>query len=377
VIRLTTMCLSLALLAGVVCAADWPMMCHDSARSGIADTPGPSAGTVAWAAQLGGSVDGSPIVVGGRIYVGSSSGEFFCLNRADGSVVWHARTGGTITGGALLRDGRVFVGSGDGFVYAFEADSGDLLWRHRTGRPILAGLALTQDHLIVGSMDRTLRALNQETGRTAWRIDSEGGISAPPAIAGDVIYYGDEVGSVSAVAASEGSRVWTAKLSGRVIAAPTLADGKLLVPLMSLSALSPPGVQFLTAFDVADGKKLWTVPKPTAESVMGSPVVYNGIAWAFTVEGYVSSGILRGFSLADGALIAEQKRGRLVVDASLAVAGDTLYYAGQDGQICFNDAQSGGVRKTVRLGGKIFSSPAIADAKLYVGCQDGKLYCIE
>jgi len=69
--------------------------------------------------------------------------------------------------------------------------------------------------------------------------------------------------------------------------------------------------------------------------------------------------------------------GRLVVDASLAVAGDTLYLAAQDGTVRFLDVRTGAERRRVALGGKVFSSPAIADGRLYVGCQDGRLYCIE
>ena len=356
---------------------DWPSFCHDHLRTGISNGAGPATGTIAWSADLGGSVDGSPIVSGDRIYVGNSAGVFFCLRQDTGEVLWKQTTGGAIIGAAEIGDGKAFIGSADRFLYAFDASSGERVWRHRTLRPVLAAPVFLEDRVILGSMDGSLRAVDPSSGKTIWSVKGEGGISSPPAVREGTLYYGDESGCIYARKTDDGTLLWEAKLAGRIIAAPTIAGNTLLVPLMSLSRLSPPKTEFLTAWNLDDGKKLWTIPKPGAQSVMCSPLVVNGVVWVATVEGYVSEGKLVGFRLTDGAKATEQKMGRLVIDASPAVAGDTLYVAGQNGIVYFMNAATGGAMKRVQLGGKVFSSPAIADGRLYVGCQDGKLYCIE
>jgi len=84
----TSLALATVFLAACIpCVADWPVACHDLARTGIADGAGPAGTEVVWATNLGGSVDGSPIVVGERVYVGTSAGKFAALSRADGSVI--------------------------------------------------------------------------------------------------------------------------------------------------------------------------------------------------------------------------------------------------------------------------------------------------
>jgi outer membrane protein assembly factor BamB len=355
-------------------ADDWPTFRHDPARSGVASSPGPSDAAVEWTADLGGSVDGSPIVVGDHIWVGNSHGELFALNRADGKAIWKATTGGAIVGAAEIAGDLVVAGSVDCFLYAFDRQTGQLRWRHRAERPVLGGPTYVQGKLIFGAMDGVLRALDPATGKTLWTAAPGGGISSPVAVQESTLYYGDEAGNLFARRLEDGSALWTQKLAGRVIAAPTIAEGKLLVPLMSLSALTPPECEYLTAWSL-EGQKLWN-PKPGAMSLMATPLVASGTVWCFSVEGYTSEGVLRGFRLADGSPVAELKMGRQVVDAAMAVAGDTLFMASENGVLYFLNARTGAVLKTLRLGGKIFSSPAVADGRLYVGCQDGKLYCV-
>jgi hypothetical protein len=363
------------LLAGLAAADDWPTFRHDLARTGIASSAGPTEAVVDWTVDLGASVDGSPILVGDRIYVGNSHGELFALSRADGKPIWKATTGGAIVGAPEVAAGLVTAGSTDCFLYAFDAQTGQLRWRYRADRPVLGSATSVAGRLIFGAMDGILRAVDPATGRAAWTAPGPGGISSPVAVLDDTLYYGDEGGTLFARSVADGTQVWTQKLSGRVIAAPTIADGKLLVPLMSLTALTPPNCEYLTAWSL-DGQKLWNA-KPGAMSLMATPLVAAGTAWAFTVEGYTSDGVLRGFRLADGQPLAELKMGRQVVDSAMALAGDTAFLASENGALYFLNARTGGVTKSVRLGGKIFSSPAVADGRLYVGCQDGKLYCVK
>lgn len=364
-----------ALLAASLAGADdWGTFRHDLARSGAASSPGPTEAAVDWTVDLGGSVDGSPIVVADRIYVGNSHGELFALNRADGGPVWKATTGGAIVGAAEVVGDLVVAGSVDCFLYAFDRQTGQLRWRHRAERPVLASATSVGGKLVFGAMDGVLRALEPATGKAVWIAPAAGGISSPVAVQDDTLYYGDESGSIFARKLADGSEMWSQKLSGRVIAAPTIAEGKLVMPLMSLSALTPPNCEYLTAWSL-DGQKLWNA-KPGAMSLMATPLVASGTVWCFTVEGYTSDGVLRGFRLADGLPIAELKMGRQVVDSAMAVAGDTAFLASENGTLYFLNASTGRVLKTLRLGGKIFSSPAVVDGRLYVGCQDGKLYCV-
>ena len=92
------LCLALMLVAGGLSADEWPTWCHDLGRSGQASSPGPAQGVIAWAVDIGGSVDGSPIIVGEHVYVGNSDGKLLCLRRDSGATVWAFQTEGPVLG---------------------------------------------------------------------------------------------------------------------------------------------------------------------------------------------------------------------------------------------------------------------------------------
>jgi polyvinyl alcohol dehydrogenase (cytochrome) len=130
-------------------SADWPMYGHDARRTnynkgdtsiglGSVANLAPRFQTFIGMGDLPSS--SSPIVSGGRVYLGSSvnSGEnYFCLDAGTGAVLWSADIGhasfpgnvGIGSTGAVV-DGVVYVGGGDAAYYALDAQTGAILWRH-------------------------------------------------------------------------------------------------------------------------------------------------------------------------------------------------------------------------------------------------------
>ena len=78
-----------------------------------------------------------PAVVGGRLIVGSESGDVFALKPDSGCIEWtfHAqgsvRTGFVVGPGSIKRaqSGVVYLGDQHGFVYALDSATGQLLWK--------------------------------------------------------------------------------------------------------------------------------------------------------------------------------------------------------------------------------------------------------
>jgi polyvinyl alcohol dehydrogenase (cytochrome) len=198
--------------APVAPAADsgpaWNGWGHDLANTRFQDEPGLTAGEVPhlklkWAFGYRATyIYGQPTLVGGRVYVTSSSGRVYSLDAKSGCTYWTfdaaapvrtavsiARVHGTL---------RVLFGDDSSVVYMLDADHGRLLWRRRldphpaahiTGAPVFNGERL---YVPVSSLEElsatspayecckfrgSVAALDIANGHLIWRTYT---ISQPP-----------------------------------------------------------------------------------------------------------------------------------------------------------------------------------------------------
>ena len=64
-------------------------------------------------------VDSSPVVAGGRVYVGSSDGRFYVLSQDKGQKLFEFDMGAPVTASPALASGRIVIGSLDGRLICF------------------------------------------------------------------------------------------------------------------------------------------------------------------------------------------------------------------------------------------------------------------
>src|SRR6476660_2556862 len=87
-----------------------------------------SAPRVAWRLHTGGRVFGSPAVAGATVYIGSTDGNVYALDRATGGLRWKTAAGGRVTSTPAVAGGRVYLVSYDGRLYALDAGTGGVAW---------------------------------------------------------------------------------------------------------------------------------------------------------------------------------------------------------------------------------------------------------
>lgn len=105
-------------------------------------------GRLLWRFISDGPIRFAPVAWEGKVYFGSDDGHLYCLDAGDGSLRWKFRAAPSerkllgnrrlistwpVRGGPVLRDGRIYFAAGvwsfEGvFVYALDAESGELLW---------------------------------------------------------------------------------------------------------------------------------------------------------------------------------------------------------------------------------------------------------
>jgi outer membrane protein assembly factor BamB len=214
-------------------------------------------GTLLWQRELGASSAGSPLLLGGDIYL-SVDHALLRIGSA-GQTIWRSELGAAASPAALVRGPSgplLAVGEADGWLAAVGLD-GALRWRTQLAAPALAQPA--DDHaggVLAGDAAGALHRLDAGSGAISWErplvhpVQSDslppGGalIAAPPLVAADgTIYLGGRDGSLSALG-PDGSLRWRYESGSDITATPTqLADGSVLVGLLDwrVVAVSPAG----------------------------------------------------------------------------------------------------------------------------------------
>ena len=93
---------------------DWPQLQHDPQRTGHTQDPGPTGGKVLWEFDLNRELVGKcaqPVIVGGKVYLGSLRGVLRCFDAATGTVAWEYRTKGPIAHSAGVAERLLLTSS--------------------------------------------------------------------------------------------------------------------------------------------------------------------------------------------------------------------------------------------------------------------------
>ena len=202
-----------------------------------------STGKERWRASTGGRVRSSPAVDGSRVYVGSADGRVYAFNRSTGAVAWKFDTEGvklesknfgydrrTVQSSPAVVNGTVFVGARDGWLYALDAATGAERWRfdHKiswvnTSPAVLDGV------VYAGSSDgQFVQAVDGSSGKELWRTTT-GTTWSSPSVAGDVVYAGDGQGRLHALDRKSGKLLWSFRTGSTVHSSPTPAGDLVIV----------------------------------------------------------------------------------------------------------------------------------------------------
>ena len=152
----------------------------------------------------------------------------------------------------VVADGRLYVGTSHGHVYALDRGSGKTVWVYETGGPVLGSCAYAGGVVYAGSMDHCCHAIDARTGRRVWAQETGEGLWAAPVVAGGRVFVAGRDGFVRAFGAADGTPAWQAPIGGLVMNTPAYADGVLYVA---------GGDMHVYAYDGRTGRRRWKSAK--------------------------------------------------------------------------------------------------------------------
>lgn len=388
-----------------------------------------------WSYITGDEIHSSPCVVDGMVYFGSDDGYIYCIEAATGELVWrtgldpnptegpsiagrihpgsfldfrHPRGAGptgqvrgamcvegkpkvgahAVRGSPLAVDGRIFVGTGLGVhswghLHCLDARSGEIIWSNDTRPSGQMFYGSSVDHAPAYAFGRiyalgdTIVVFDAATGTA---VRGQGG--SPP---------GEEYHAYYSQLALSRDRAFTIAALGREAVT-------VCVSLIDHSIIGIGGGWG------RDGYSLGRYPAPC-------PVIAEGLVYCVEQGEVIKQGggcVIRIYQAErDYKDEPERREGDVKflgnawypytltalkclkslqlewrsggdggITASPAYANGILFCPTREGSLVVFDAQ--GQRLRIQVGnGILYSSPAIARGRLYIGCDDGNIYCLE
>ena len=321
---------------------------------GVYDGPAPTLQTLAWKFKTGGRVISSPLVVGDAVYVGSTDGSLYAINRADGTPRWKFDSKGPISSSPAFDNGLVFISSLDGLVYAIDAATGQSKWTFATR----------------GERRFTAPGIHGAIPRTERMPDPFDVFTSSPTVADGVVYIGSGDQNVYALDATTGALRWTFATGDVVHASPAVANGVVVIGSWDRN---------LYALDAQTGRERWHY------TTGNDTVIYNqiGIASSATiVNGAVfvggRDGKFHSVDFATGAVRWVHNNNGGWTIASPAVRNGIVYFPTSDGtRFKALDVNTGDVKINLQNKAVSFSSPAIVGDLALYGTSDGYLNAVD
>src|SRR5262249_53934974 len=229
--------------------------------------------TQAWASPVGTfTLFASPVVCGGKVFIGGDDGHMYALDATTGATVWVGPTQASFfVDSAAVGHRLVFANSIYSTLLAYDAETGAIAWTSNL-TDVRASPTLSNGTLYVASNDGTLTALDAETGTPLW--SRQGGCCVydqAPAVDGGRVFQMRTDHTLTGYDARTGRQLWSTS---------AFSVGTLAASGGVLFFNEYPNV---IALDEATGTQLWASPV-LALQPDGAPAVANGLVFVTTTS---------------------------------------------------------------------------------------------
>jgi len=363
-----------------IAISNWPMWRADPSHSSTAQV-GPSSLALVWNFTTEGSVISSPSVVDGIVYVGSQDKNIYALGAFSGNLIWKFTTQDAQVSSPAVSNGRLYTGGDDGYVYCLDAYTGTMYWRtfvngnlpYTYGSFVLKSSPAVADGIVyVGSLDGNFYALDTDTGQIVWKYDAAGPILSSPAVDSGGVYFTAEestTGVLYKLDAVSGALVWKQDLpfeyqftgGSEMIGSPSVAAGMVFA---SATLRTYYGINANT------GDIVWTFRDPDAmEFIVSSPIYVNGQLYIIDKFSMTSLNATTGYT--NWSFFTGDE-----LYASPSYADGKIYMMTSQRHLYVLDANNNGSKlSSYETPSGSWSSPTIANGRLYIGNHDWNIYC--
>ena len=370
----------------------WSSFRGGKSRTGQVDTgSGPTSGTPAWIFKdeepMAVDFSSSPAIVGNRLYIGSSHGSIFslggatyCIDIESQKILWRHTSPTPIFSSPAVAGGRVYIGEGyhhdsDCHLRCLDAHTGKQIWSFQTTSHVESTPFISQGKLYFTAGADGVYCIDALEGEQIWHYPAVHA-DMSPVMHKDKVYFGTGYGDyrIYAVDAQTGAEVWSKQMPYPVWGSPSAEENLVFFGLgrgnFSESAPIPAGK--VVALDTETGEIVWE--HEAEDAVLTAIAVQNGSITFGSRDGYVYS-----LQSTDGQPNWKTDLGAPVV-SSPVVTLNTVYAATKNGYIYALSNDDGKMQwefdtRIINRNIELYSSPAVAKGRLYIGSSDRYIFC--
>jgi outer membrane protein assembly factor BamB len=234
--------------------------------------------------------------------------------------------------------GRVYVGSLDTNFYCLNADTGATIWTFPTGGPVTSSAAVVDGAVYITSStprpNGILYKLDRITGSVIWQLSIPyvrgPDMHASPTVADGMVFIPADSGAHYGINATTGDIIWTIEGAPGSTFSFTYLTGSITYAYGRVY-MSDPNMFTFSCYNATTGEKIWS--NWLSREQYSTPV-------------YACEKIYIGM----------ENSAFYILDA---LTGEKIsYYEGF-------------------VSNRLWSSPALYNGRVYIGCLDGNIYCFE
>ena len=352
----------------------WSMFHYNQYRVGATLASAPSAPNQMWRFPTGSFVYSSAAVSDGLVFVASYDTNVYAIDEYSGQQKWSFYTGSVIFSSPAVANGVVYVGSRNGgILYALDEQTGSEIWGRGYLNYFIASSPVVADGKVFYSswcsascfQNGQFVALDAATGAAVWANATlpSSSVSSSPAVDSGRVFFGLDDGSVTALNETNGKAIWRVVPGGGTLIrnAPAVAYGRVFVG----------SANRFFALDETTGATAWSFN--TANFNTTSAVVNNGVVYFGTGRGNVyavnaTTGTQIWGVLAAGAAISSSP--------ALSLGSKMILVGSNDHYLYALNATSGVRLWRFVTSAAIWSSPAVADGRVFFGSDDYNVYAL-
>lgn len=369
-------------------------------------------GYVQWEAELGGRVESTAAVTEDftQVVVGCYNGLIYFLEFLSGNILWSFQTSGEVKSQPVVDKlrGLIWCGSHDHNIYALDPKSQSCIFKLACGGSVFGAPAydMVRNKVYVSATSGRVTAINIEDTQisVSWLYESRTPIFGSPAVESCTGYVICTMVSGNIIALSTtGACVWQARVDGPIFSGPCIS------PVVSSQVIVSSRDGLVYAFDLRKGNCLWKhlIGEPITSSVFvdetiqfllqheNQPDTIYRLACVCSTSGTIyilkfdsDAANRHNIAYSDPFSSLEEPQNVAINNSNFTNTKGQIENCGlkfshtdainnsedqkPNGQftLCYEYAK-------LELPGEIFSSPIMVGGRIFVGCRDDHVYCID